>query len=227
MPRIARVAPGGVIYHVLNRGNGRMRLFYKDQDQAAFLKLLAEVKEVVPVGVLAYCLMSNHWHLVLWPREDGQLSNFMLRLSTAHVRRHHAHYHHQSGGHLYQGRFKNFPVQQDAHFLTLYRYVEANPLRAKMVARAQEWQWSSLHARLGTPPSTLLDEWPVERPADWVEIVNTACKPEDLSALRLSVTRGRPFGSPAWVDRTARRLGLEFTLRERGRPTKEGDAARK
>jgi putative transposase len=220
MPRVGRIAPGGVIYHVLNRGNGRMQLFFKDGDYAAFLKLLAEVKEVVPVRVLSYCLMSNHWHLVLWPRDDGDLSNFMLRLTTAHVRRHHAHYHHSAGGHLYQGRFKNFPVQEDRHLLTLCRYVEANALRAGMVKHAEAWRWSSLWARLKGVTGGLLDEWPVDRPADWLEIVNTAAKTEELKAVRASVKRGRPLGSPQWVARTVERLGLEFTVRDRGRPSK-------
>jgi putative transposase len=226
MPRVGRIAPGGVIYHVLNRGNGRMRLFFKDGDYAAFLNLLARVKEAVPVGLLAFCLMPNHWHLVLRPRKDGDLSNFMLRLTTAHVRRHHAHYHHAAGGHLYQGRFKNFPVQEDRHLLAVCRYVEANPLRAKLVKRAEAWRWGSLSAGVkgvggkGVPEG-LLDAWPVERPPDWPRIVNTAAGAAELEAVRASVTRGRPFGSPEWVARTAGRLGLGFTLRGRGRPRKE------
>jgi putative transposase len=147
MPRVGRAAAGGVIYHVLNRGNGRQRLFHKPQDYDAFVRLLAEVKEALPVRVLSYCLMPNHWHLVLWPHRDGELSRFILRLATAHVRRHFAHYHNTSGGHLYQGRFKSFPVQEDRHFLTVCRYVEANPIRANLVKRAEEWKWSSLRAR--------------------------------------------------------------------------------
>ena len=115
--------------------------------------------------VLSWCLMPNHWHLVLWPREDGQLSRFMLRLCTAHVRRHFAHYQTSCGGHLYQGRFKSFPVQDDFHFLTVCRYVEANALRANLVGRAQDWRWGSLWAwergleftlrKRGRPPKQL------------------------------------------------------------------------
>lgn len=222
MPRVARAAPGGIVYHVLNRGNGRLKLFYKDQDYAAFVKLLAEVKEAAPMKVLAYCLMPTHWHLVLHPKHDGDLSNFMLRLSTSHVRRHHAQHHHLAGGHLYQGRFKSFPVQDDAHFLALCRYVEANPLRAKKARRAEAWRWSSLRLReKGEDESGLLDAWPVNRPADWVDRVNAAMPPEELERVRASVVRGRPFGAPAWVARTTKRLGLEYTFRDRGRPKKK------
>jgi putative transposase len=218
MPRVGRIAPGGVIYHVLNRGNGRKTLFHKDADYAAFVKLLAEVTESVPVRVLAYCLMPNHWHLVLWPRQDGELSKFMLRLTTAHVRRCYAHYRRTEGGHLYQGRFKNFPIEEDRHLLTVIRYVEANALRARLVKRAEQWPWNSLHARAGIEGEKLLDDWPVDRPADWAAVVNSAVKEDELETLRTSVVRGRPYGSLSWVQRTAERLGLQFTLRPRGRP---------
>lgn len=222
MPRVARAAPGGQVYHVLNRGNGRQRLFHKEADYAAFENLLFEVQQAVPVRILAWCLMPNHWHLVLWPRADGQLSRFMLRLNTAHVRRHHAHYHTKAGGHLYQGRFKSFPVQDDHHFLVLCRYVEANPLRAKLVEDAARWRWSSLWAashRQGVPHRP--EPWPVSRPDHWAKIVNDALPKAELERVQTSVRRGRPFGADAWVRRTAERLGLQFTLRDRGRPRKQ------
>jgi putative transposase len=221
MPRVGRIAPGGVIYHVLNRGNGRRALFLKDRDYAAFVELLAKVKQCMPVRILAYCVMRNHWHLVLWPREDGDLSNFMLRLTTSHVRRYYAHYHNTDGGHLYQGRFKNFPIEEDRHLLTVLRYVEANALRAKLVGRAELWPWGSLYARENGLGADLLENWPLKRPANWVEVVNSALKPEDLSALQTSVIRGRPYGSPTWVREASERMGLEFTLRPRGRPPAE------
>jgi putative transposase len=220
MPRIARAAPGGKIYHVLNRGNGRCRLFHKDGDYAAFQKLLFEVREAVPLRVLGWCLMPNHWHLVLWPTQDGQLSKFMLRLTTAHVRRHHAHHHTTSGGHLYQGRFKSFPVQDDHHFLVLCRYVEANPLRAGLVTTAEQWRWSSLWAwRRGADPAPAA--WPVPRPRNWSQIVNSAMDKTDIEQVRTSLKRGRPLGTESWVNRIAGQMGLEFTLRDRGRPKKK------
>jgi putative transposase len=225
MPRTGRAAPGGKVYHVLNRGNGRCRLFHKEADYAAFQSLLFEVAEAVPVRILAWCLMPNHWHLVLWPTEDGQLSRFMLRLSTAHVRRHFAHYHTTSGGHLYQGRFKSFPIQEDGHFLTVCRYVEANPLRAGLVERASRWQWCSLwsrsHAgRSGKSADRKPQAWPVRRPAQWEAIVQQSLEKDELERLRTSLRRGRPFGSEEWVRKTAGEMNLNFTLRDRGRPRK-------
>src|ERR1700694_260631 len=141
MPRTARASQGGYCYHVLNRGNGRRAVFHKNGDYAAFLKLLGQAAERTPVRLVAYCLMPNHFHLALWPRGDGDLSDYMMWLLTAHVRRYHQHYH--SNGHVWQGRFKAFPIQEDDHLLTVLRYIERNPVRVGLVQLAQQWRWSS------------------------------------------------------------------------------------
>ena len=221
MPRQPRVSRGRIAYHVMNRGNGRQPIFLKPADYDAFLTALSQVREMeAGVRVLGFCLMPNHWHLVLWPRADGQLSRFVQRLSTTHVRRRHAHYNSAGGGHLYQGRFKAFPIQRDEHLLSVLRYVEANPTRANLVKRARQWQWSSLAARLSGDELKLLDEWPIARPDDWEARVDRPIDPPDLQRLRTSVIRGSPFGRQQWVTRTARELGMESTLRPRGRPPK-------
>ena len=225
MPRSGRIAAGGIIYHVLNRGNGRARLFHKPEDYDAFMGIVLEVKETVAVQVLGLCLMPNHWHLALLPREDGDLSRFMLRVSTTHVRRRFAHTHDGAGGHLYQGRFKNFPVQSDDHLLTLLRYIEANPSRAKLVERARDWRWSSLAIRRTGKPAGLLDRLPLDLPRDWERVVQSRWEEEELKTVRECVVRGRPFGDADWVERMSRKLGLEFTLRRRGRPTRQAVAA--
>jgi putative transposase len=197
-----------------------MRLFHKDEDFAAFQRVLAEGLERYPVDLLTYCLMSNHWHLVVMPRTDRALGQLMGWVGVTHVRRHHAHYHTRGGGHLYQGRFKSFPVQDDSHFLTVSRYVEANAVRAGLVKRAEEWPWGGLYTRRHGRKPFVLSDWPVDRPRDWSTLVNEAIGQEALDGLRTSVNRGRPWGEPAWVQRAARRLGLEFTLRNPGRPAK-------
>jgi putative transposase len=217
MPRTVRASQGGYCYHVLNRGNARRTVFHKNGDFSAFLRLMRQAGERVPRRLLAYCLMSNHFHLVLWPREDDHLSAYMGWLSTAHVRRYHQHYH--SSGHVWQGRFRAFPIQEDDHLLSVLRYGERNPVRAGLVERAQDWLWSSAavpqHAE--APP---LDPGPVPRPAHWLEYVNTPQTEAEVEQLRESTRRGRPFGHDAWVKDTARRLGLESSMRPRGRPRK-------
>jgi putative transposase len=224
MPRTARIAPGGYIFHVLNRGNARRDMFAADGDYLAFLRAMAQTAERVPLRILAWCLMPNHWHLVLWPKQDGELSAFMQRLTTTHVRQWHLYRESVGLGHLYQGTYKSFPVQGDEHFYSVCRYVEGNPLRANLVKRAENWPWSSLGYRRRrdvaevSPP---LAAWPVLRPRHWTARVNAPQTPAELEALRASVQRGRPLGDPAWQKRTATRLGLESTFRPRGRPRKK------
>src|SRR4051794_20736926 len=129
MPRTSRQIEAGMIYHVLNRGNGRRMLFSKESDFLAFIKLLGEAFTRFEVDLLAFCLMGNHWHLLVRPRTDQALARCMAWLTVTHARRHHMHYPNPGSGHLYQGRFKSFPVQSDEHFLTVARYIHANPVR--------------------------------------------------------------------------------------------------
>jgi putative transposase len=222
MPRRARQAPGGLVYHVLNRAVARLPLFEKDGDFEAFERVLREALHEHPTRLLAYCLMPNHWHLVLWPRVAGELSAFVRWLTHTHTMRWHAHYHTSGTGHLYQGRFKSFPIEADEHFYTVVRYVERNALRAHLVARAEQWRWSSLwqRRRQHTALSELLHAWPLPEPENWGRLVNQAQTRGELAALRRAVVRGNPFGSASWQQRTAKRLGLEYTLRPRGRPKK-------
>ncbi len=207
-----------MVYHVLNRGNGRMRIFHKPGDFEAFERVLAEGLQRYPVELFTYGLMPNHWHLVMRPKSDDSLGRLMSWVGVTHVRRYHEHYHSRGGGHLYQGRFKSFPVAEDDYFLTLCRYVEANALRARLVERAEEWQWSGLWRRTRNESDLPLTEWPVKRSRNWMAWVNRGLNDEQLDGLRTSVQRGRPFGPETWVRQTADRLGLEFTLRGPGRP---------
>ena len=222
MPRNARIAPGGVVFHCLNRGNDRRNIFEDDGDFAAFERVLEATLEQVPVRLLAYCLMPNHWHLLLQPQKKGELGQFMQRLTTTHVRRWHRHRHSEGRGHLYQGTYKSFPVQDDGHFSTVARYVERNALRAGLVDKAQDWQWGSLWRReRGTPDQRgILSEWPVRRRSDWMQWVNRPQTDKELAELREAIKRGRPFGDTAWQADTAKRLHLEASLRPRGRPRK-------
>ena len=112
-----------MIYHVLNRGKGHMRLFHEAEDYDAFERVLAEGLEHYPVDLLTYCLMPNHWHLVLLPRNDTSLGRLMRWVGVTHLRRHQEYYHRRGAGHLYQGRYKSFPIAEDSYFLTLCRCV--------------------------------------------------------------------------------------------------------
>jgi len=130
MPRSARFAPGGMVFHVLNRGVGRRRLFSKDGDYRAFERVLEKTLRTRPMRLCAYCLMPNRWHFVLWPEHDGDLAAFVQQLTNTHVKRWKEHRHEVGDGHLYQGRYKSFRAQTDDYFYQVVRYVERNALRA-------------------------------------------------------------------------------------------------
>jgi putative transposase len=204
----------------MNRARARKRLFRDAADYEAFVNLLAEAKRRVPgVKLFGYCLMPDHWHLIALPAKKGELSHFVRWISTMHVRRQRQ----RAGtgsGEVYQSRFRNFPVQPDAHLLTLRRFLESNPRRGKLVKKAEQWKWSSLQGRQSPDGGELLSAPPVRPPANWNELVNEPMDETLEKQLQEAIKRGRPFGDPAWVAKTAERLGLEFTLRPQGRPRK-------
>ena len=223
MPRKPRTTPGDYIYHTLNRATARLTLFRKADDYDAFERVLQQAHERQPTRILAYCLMPTHWHFVLWPTAEGEITAFLRWLTHTHTMRWHAHYHSQGSGHLYQGRFKSFPVAADEHLLTLLRYVEGNPRRAGKVKRAKDWRWSSLSHRLAGDAlsAKVLHPWPLPEPENWLEWVEQPQTEAELKALRRSVCRGTLFVVPAWQVQVRKELGLEATLRARGRSKKK------
>jgi len=197
MGRPPRITPGDLAYHVLIRANGRRTIFQKPDDYHAFERVVAEAWERVEMRILAYAVMPNHWHMVLWPRKDEQLSRFVGWLSLTHTQRWHAHHHNVGSGHLYQGRFKSFVIQADDHLLQVCRYVERNPLRAKLVRRAEDWRWGSLWRRTFGSVETreLISELPVERPANWRRQCGLPSKILLRSGLRCSLQSAQKWPS--------------------------------
>jgi putative transposase len=224
MPRTARASRGDICYHVINRGNARQAVFLGEEDYVHFETLLAKSLEHVPMRIIGYCLMPNHFHLVAWPRRDGDLSRWMQRLLTAHVRHHHAR--HASTGHIWQGRFKAFPIERDEHLMTVLRYVERNALRAGLVRKAEDWHWSSLGPLKSHISSTFLHPGPIERPRGWNKWVNEPMNEIEEESIRRCVNREAPYGRSAWVKHTATALGLESSINSRGRPRKESRNAK-
>jgi putative transposase len=264
MPRPPRVTRADGCYHVINRGNGRANVFHKDADFAAFTRILSLACERHSMRLLAWCLMHNHFHLVLWPTRHGDVSRWMQWVTTCHVRRYHRHY--KGSGHVWQGRYKCFPIEPGPHLMTVLRYVERNSVRAGLTRRAEEWPWSSARekgsgsgasaqvpdpfsastprgvdaaaapngsgtakSRSQTPladpydaPARPLGDWlahgPFPRPEPWLRFVNREEEANELARLRECVNRGSPFGDDAWRENAARKLGLEATIRPRGRP---------
>jgi len=198
---------------VTNRGNGRQKVFHDESDYEAFIALLARSFSRVPMRLLGFCLMPNHFHFVVWPRGDDDLGRWMQWLTTSHVRRHHKRY--GGGGHVWQGRFKSFPIQQrrptleersrgvieaEDSLMTVLKYVERNPARAGLVKQAEQWRYSSLRWAAGMEPRPeWLDPVWLERPRDWLVQVNVQERADDLEVVRLCAEQGTPFGSAEWV----------------------------
>jgi putative transposase len=160
--------------------------------------------------------------LLLWPRADGELSEVLRWVTGTHALRLHSKRGTAGTGSIYQGRYRSFPVQADAHVLPVVRLIESHARRAKLVKRSEDWRWSSLWQRTTKEETDgpALSAWPVPVPRQWLRTVNAAIPQAELDALRLCVQRGQPFGSEHWVPRTVKRLGLESTVRPRGRPRK-------
>lgn len=222
MPRSQRIIEDNVIYHVLNRANGRMQIFDHEKDYLAFEKIIFEAKNKYPVDILSFCIMPNHWHFVLQSKEGNNLALFMRWLTLTHTQRWLINKNMVGYGHLYQGRYKSFPVQNDQHFLQLCQYVERNALRAGLTDRAESWRWGSAWIRKHgiKEQKELLSEWPIPLDGDYYAMLNQKDDVETLRDLRESVNRGKPFGSDNWIKEIANKFNLGSTLKLRGRPKK-------
>jgi putative transposase len=199
MPRQARLDRGGLCYHVFNRGNERQQVFTNDLEYAHFIQLLQGAKKHQAMRILAFCLMPNHFHLCLWPHGDGNLGKFMQWLMTTHV----SHFRKSKPGvgHVWQGRFKAFATQTGEHLSRVLRYIERNPVRAKLCDAAENWPWSSAF----TPTKLQISEWPIPRPANWIENLRIGESETELSLLRNCLLRSLPHGNEEWIARE--RLG--------------------
>jgi putative transposase len=208
----------GGYYHVINRGNDRSTVFHGPAEYQSFLGLVAAAQERIRLELLAFCLMPNHFHMVVSPREQGHVSRWMHWLLTTHTHRYHLR--HGTSGRVWQGRFKAFPIKHDGHLLTVLRYVERNALRSGLVDHAEKWRWGSLALRLEGDDGDLLADPPVALPRDWPRRVNEPQTPTELEALRTCVNREHPFGDDPWVNQIAWRLSPATPARPRGRPPK-------
>jgi putative transposase len=216
MPRTARAIVADGCYHVLNRANQRAQVFHERADYEQFLALISRAQTRLTVPILAACLMPNHVHFVMRPAAALDLANWMHWVFTTHVRWYHAKY--STTGRLWQGRFKAFVVQEDHHLLTLMRYVERNALRARLVERAEDWEWGSLAWRRARCAPVTLAESPVPLPSYWRQFTNDPQTAVELAEIRACVNRQRPFGAQDWVARQVGELGLESSVTPVGRP---------
>lgn len=216
MPRIARALGDNCYYHIINRGNGRQQIFHKDEDYAAFLGLMQQARVKHPVRLHAWCLMPNHFHMLVQPEHGDELNKYMQWLMTSHVRRYHAHY--KTSGHVWQGRYKSFIIQSNEHLLTVARYIEGNPVRAGLSPTAVQWLWSSHTARTAGSDGLQPDTFLLSLPDDWTAYVDMPLTDREIEKLRKCVNRQAPFGEEDWQHELCREMGMESTLRPIGWP---------
>jgi putative transposase len=228
MGRLSRTIDDSLVYHALNRGNNRADVYSDDADRLAFLDALAKTRERYPFRLFGYCLMTNHFHLLLRPEAGQSISRILQSLTVAHTWRYHKR--HRTSGHVWQGRFKSPVIQDDMHMLVVLRYIEANPLRAKMIEDPADYQWSSYHCHALGQEDALLSPFPeweelgrteADRRRRWRAKVRAGQTEDELMTIRSSLRSGRPLGTAEWTEHIAQRLKINLLPRPRGRPRKQ------
>ncbi len=202
MPRRPRAIVANHCYHILNRANRRAEVFHEPADYHAFVALMMKAQQHDELPILAACLMPNHFHLVVRPARATSISRWIHWLCTTHVNHYHAKY--GTSGRLWQGPYKACLVQTDLYLLTVMRYVERNALTARLVGRAEDWQWGSLRWRGNAWAPMSLTKPPIDLPTCWPEFVNQPQTAAELAAIRECIDRQKPFGDPEWVIEMAK-----------------------
>jgi putative transposase len=189
MGRAPRIDVGGEMYHVLNRGNNRAAIFHSAREYGNFERILFEKLEEVGVVCHAYTIMPNHWHLLVKTYEDGALAQFMQRLTQTHTQTVRAQTGTVGGGHVYQGRYKSRVVDTDNYFLGALKYIERNPIRAKLCKKVDEWKWGSAYHRLrkSTRCSILNADLPMDLPKKYEAWIHEPTSASELDDIRKAV----------------------------------------
>jgi putative transposase len=215
MPRITRTDVGEEVYHVLNRANARVQIFDNDEDYQIFESILKDAVEKFDMRLLAYCMMPNHWHLVIQPKKDGDMSKFIGWITNTHTRRWHTNKGTIGEEHLYQGRYKSFICQKDDYFLTLVRYVERNAKKANLCRLAEDWQWSSIYRREkgSAKQKEILSEWPIDIPKNYLLLANQDQNINEEEVIENSITKGNPYGNIDWVKRVVKVSKLDKKIK--------------
>ena len=216
MPRLPRVDIADYNYHVINRAIAKAQIFYTEKDYYAFDEIIEEAQFKYDMRIFSYSTMPNHWHFVINPKRDGDISKFMKWLTGTHTQRWHAFHETTGTGHIYQSRYKSFLIQNDKHLLDVIRYVENNPLRANLVKRAEDWKWSSLYKRLNG--CKFLSPLPTELPENYLKSVNENFSPDELKKIQTSIIRDRPLGKDEWMKKVVEKFKLQASMKPRGRP---------
>jgi putative transposase len=214
MARLARIIAPGLAHHVLQRGNRRQETFFNDGDREFYLRLLREQCDLYGVQIWSYCLMSNHVHLIVVPTHRESLAKAIGETHKRYSRM--INFREGWRGYLWQDRFKSF-VLDEKYLYAAVRYVERNPVRAKIVARAEDYRWSSAQARVNKEKSAILDDfYLLEQIPDWSSFLSEEEATDDLKDMRRHVMVGRPLGEVKFLEELAEKLGINFKPKKPG-----------
>ena len=225
MPRLARIVCPRAPHHITQRGNRREQVFFTDEDRRAYLAWLKDYAEEYGVDIVAYCLMTNHIHLIAVPASEDGLEKVLKPLHMRYAQRVNRARHWK--GHVWQGRYFSSALDED-YLWAAVRYVERNPVRAKMVRKAENYRWSSASAHCGLKADPLLTRKPswqrqFESIGDWSAWLAEGDEPQRLEILRRNVEKGLPCGSAKFIRKLEKLTGRALQYRPRGRPKKESD----
>ncbi|MCA9355787.1 transposase [Candidatus Kaiserbacteria bacterium] len=220
MARTPRLDIGENYYHIINRANARLQIFNSKEDYELFEEVLQDAWDIYQSNILAYCVMPNHFHIVIKTKQDGEMSQLMKWFTQTHASRWHAKNKTHGSGSLYQGRYKSFIIQDDLHLLTVLRYVERNPLTAKLVTNPLDWKYSSVYRRYNgkEEQKKLLSPWVIEEPSDYLDLLTQPMSPKEIEKLEGSEQKSTPYGDEEYVLDTVERYGLLASTRNSGRP---------
>lgn len=212
MPRRSPCPPDCHFFHVFNRVIEGRTLFEVPGQYDAFLELLGRATTRYRIRVYAFVLMPSHWHIILWAADQAELSRCMQWLETDHAQSWRVAKGSRGRGAVYQSRFKAVWIERESEFLRASRYVERNPVRARMVARAEHWQWSSAWPSAHGPDGFRCEEWPVAKPADWLDRLNEPEQPAELLELRSWMARGTVLGGKAGAESSPGHYSSDIVL---------------
>lgn len=218
MPKRLRRGLQGAAFHVMNRAVRKTILFQRDEDYDAFIRVVVQSLKLFKIGIISFELMPNHWHFVITCDRIEEVSNWMHWVNGTHANRWNGAHGTRGSGAVYQGRFRAVPIQSGASLIRVCRYVERNALRKGLVSDAEKWKWSSLYSACNNCDLIPLVEWPIPKPSNWLEIVNSDEMSHEFDDLRASIRRNQPIGDPDWKKAVAPFIGQ--SMRRRGRPKK-------
>jgi len=205
MPRMARVVIPNIPHHIIQRGNRRQPVFFSDNDRCAYINYLCLYAKPAGISILAYCLMDNHIHLIAVPKRE---SSFADGFSESHKRYSRMiNFRENWRGHLWEGRFKSYPLNE-SHLFAAIRYVERNPVRAKLVKQAWEYPWSSANAHIRKESNSIVDDsFMTNEITNWAEYISGEESEKDLLLFRSHSNTGRPLGEKEFIDLLEKKTG--------------------